>query len=41
MLIAKPDKLGVQPRFGDRLNFGSISHRLREERRGSVIVLSA
>ncbi|MBN4667869.1 cation:proton antiporter [Pandoraea nosoerga] len=33
--------LGVQPRFGDRLNFGSISHRLLEERRCSVIVLSA
>ncbi|WP_353193217.1 cation:proton antiporter [Pandoraea pnomenusa] len=33
--------LGVQPRFGDRLNFGAISHRLLEERRCSVIVLSA
>ncbi|VVE01136.1 cation:proton antiporter [Pandoraea terrigena] len=33
--------LGVQPRFGDRLNFGAVSHRLLEERRCSVIVLSA
>jgi Kef-type K+ transport system membrane component KefB/nucleotide-binding universal stress UspA family protein len=33
--------LGVQPRFGDRLNFGAISHRLLEERRCSVVVLSA
>ncbi|MFJ2993627.1 cation:proton antiporter [Pandoraea sp. NPDC087047] len=33
--------LGVQPRFGDRLNFGAISHRLLEDRRCSVIVLSA
>lgn len=33
--------LGVQPRFGDRLNFGAISHRLLEERHCSVIVLSA
>ncbi|MCI3206804.1 MULTISPECIES: cation:proton antiporter [Pandoraea] len=33
--------LGVQPRFGDRLNFGAVSHRLLEERHCSVIVLSA
>lgn len=33
--------LGVQPRFGDRLNFGALSHRLLEARRCSVIVLSA
>ncbi|VVD99382.1 Na(+)/H(+)-K(+) antiporter GerN [Pandoraea eparura] len=33
--------LGVQPRFGDRLNFGAVSHRLLEDRRCSVIVLSA
>ncbi|VVD70490.1 cation:proton antiporter domain-containing protein [Pandoraea anhela] len=33
--------LGVQPRFGDRLNFGAVSHRLLEARHCSVIVLSA
>lgn len=33
--------LGVQPRFGDRLNFGALSHRLLEDRRCSVIVISA